>query len=113
MASIGETSLPSLLSSMSPILEQGTYVFATTRNLPLEKLSSHSFEMLFREREGWTLIAEAPVIEALGLDSMFSCRKVTLNVHSSLDAIGFIAAVTTRLAKAGMGINPVSGWVFR
>jgi hypothetical protein len=31
-------------------------------------------------------------------------------VHSSLDAVGFMAAVTTRLAKINIGVNPVSGF---
>ncbi len=35
---------------------------------------------------------------------------ITLNIHSSLDAVGFLAAITTRLAAAGMGVNPVSGY---
>ena len=42
---------------------------------------------------------------------MFPCKKITLNVHSSLDAVGFLAAVTTRLAKdVRTGVNPVSGF---
>ena len=35
---------------------------------------------------------------------------ITLNVHSSLDAIGVLAAITARLAAASMGVNPVSGY---
>ena len=35
---------------------------------------------------------------------------ITLNVHSSLEAVGFLAAITARLAAAGMGVNPVSGF---
>jgi hypothetical protein len=35
---------------------------------------------------------------------------ITLNVHSSLDAVGFLAAITTRLAAAGMGVNPISAF---
>ena len=35
---------------------------------------------------------------------------ITLNVHSSLDAVGFLAAVTARLTTADMGVNPVSGY---
>lgn len=66
--------------------------------------------MLFREGEGWTLIAPRSTVDALGLEAIFPCRKVTLGVHSSLDAVGFMAAVTTRLAEAGLGINPVSGF---
>jgi hypothetical protein len=49
-------------------------------------------------------------VEALELEAIFPCRKVTLGVHSSLDAVGFMAAVTTRLAKIDIGVNPVSGF---
>lgn len=109
----GTTSLPSLIATMDPILQPGSYVFATipssTTSIP-SQLGSHTFEMLFRESEGWTLIAESATVAALGLEAVFPCRKVTLGVQSSLDAVGFMAAVTTRLAEAGMGINPVSGF---
>lgn len=35
---------------------------------------------------------------------------ITLTVHSSLEAVGFIATIATRLAEHGMGVNPVSGF---
>ena len=35
---------------------------------------------------------------------------ITLTVHSALDAVGFLAAVTARLAAAGIGANPVSAF---
>ncbi|TIM21889.1 MAG: ACT domain-containing protein, partial [Mesorhizobium sp.] len=34
----------------------------------------------------------------------------TLNIHSSLEAVGFLAAITTRLAAAEIGVNPVSAF---
>jgi hypothetical protein len=40
----------------------------------------------------------------------FPSRMITLNVHSSLDAVGFIALIATKLAAAGMGVNPVAGF---
>lgn len=109
----GATNLTSLLATMSPLLQPGSYVFATVAPSDTtfqDRLKPHAFEMLFREREGWTLIAPPSTIEALGLEAIFPCRKVTLGVHSSLDAVGFMAAVTTKLAEAGLGINPVSGF---
>ena len=42
--------------------------------------------------------------------STFPCRMITLSVHSSLDAVGFLAAVTAKLATAGMGVKPASAF---
>ena len=66
--------------------------------------------MVFREREGDTLILLEEKAAAAGLSSAFPSRMITLNIHSSLDAVGFLAAITTRLAAAGMGVNPVSAY---
>ncbi len=33
-----------------------------------------------------------------------------MTVHSSLEAVGFLAALTTRLAAAGISVNPVSAF---
>lgn len=113
MAAPGGTSLSNLLASMEPLLQPGNFVFATvppSDTTFLSRIQTHAFEMLFRESEGWTLIASKTTAEALGLEAIFPCRKVTLGVHSSLDAVGFMAAITTRLAKISIGVNPVSGF---
>jgi hypothetical protein len=113
MVAPGGTSLSNLLASMEPLLQPGHFVFATVPPSDtnfLSRLQAHSFEMVFCESEGWTLIADRSTVEALGLEAIFPCRKVTLGVHSSLDAVGFMAAVTTRLAKIDIGVNPVSGF---
>ncbi|MER8631826.1 ACT domain-containing protein [Mesorhizobium opportunistum] len=105
----GETDLRTLLASMTPELLDGIYVFATLApGIPqpegLEPL------MIFREREGTTLIVTEAAARAAGLAASFRCRMITLNIHSSLEAVGFLAAIITRLATAGMGVNPVSAF---
>ena len=105
----GETNLQKLLASMSPELLPGVLVFAT---LPPGTPAPEGLDpvMLFREREGDTLILPEVEARAAGLAAVFPCRMITLNVHSALDAVGFIAAIATRLAAAGMGVNPVAGF---
>jgi len=105
----GETDLKTLLASMTPELLDDTYVFATLapgvpRPEGLEPV------MVFREREGTTLIVTEAAAKAAGLAASFRCRMITLNIHSSLEAVGFLAAITTRLAGASMGVNPVSAF---
>lgn len=104
----GETNLEKLLATMRPELQPGVYVFATV---------DHDFDtaglsprMIFQESEGKTLILMQETAEQSAIDFEFPCRMITLNVHSSLDAIGFLAAITAKLAALGMGVNPVSGF---
>lgn len=66
--------------------------------------------MLFREEEGWTVILPKHVAEEVGLETTFPCKKITLGIHSNLEAVGFLAAVTTKLTQVGVGCNPVSGF---
>ena len=105
----GETDLKKLLATMTPELLAGVHVFVT---LPPGMPVSGALEpvMLFREREGTTLIVLEDEARAAGLDAVFPCRMITLNIHSSLEAVGFLAAITARLAGAGMGVNPVSAF---
>lgn len=105
----GETDLKTLLASMTPELLAGTYVFVT---LPPGIPQPEGVEpvMIFREREGVTLIVTEDAASAAGLTASFRCRMITLNIHSSLEAVGFLAAITIRLAAAGMGVNPVSAF---
>jgi len=105
----GERDLEKLLGSMRPVLRPGTMVFAT---VPLAAGPPPGIEpvMVFREGEGWTLIVEEAAARKAGLAGIFRCRMITLDVHSSLEAVGFMAAITARLAEAGMGVNPVSGF---
>jgi hypothetical protein len=66
--------------------------------------------MLFKEFEGLTIITTKSSAEAHGLEYIFPCRMVTLNIHSSLEAVGFMAAITSKLTERGIGCNPVSGY---
>lgn len=104
----GITDLDQLIRSMEPVLQPNIYVFVTVPD-PLVGKGVEPV-MTFREAEGLTLILEQSAALAEGLGGVFPSRMITLNVHSSLEAVGFLAAITDRLARAGMGVNPVSAF---
>lgn len=105
----GESDLRRLLASMTPRLLPGAYLFATLKSgVPIP--AGLEPVMQFREREGLTLIVTEEGAKASGLAGTFRCRMITLDIHSSLEAVGFLAAITARLAAAGMGVNPVSAF---
>ena len=105
----GETDLATLLRSMQPLLRPEIYVFVTLP--PGEPAPANlSPVMTFREEEGLTLIIPRHEATAAGLAGAFPCRMITLNVHSSLQAVGFLATVAARLAAAGISTNAASAF---
>lgn len=105
---VGEANLDELIRSMSACLVDGLYVFVTVE--PGRVPKGISPRMVFEEAEGTTLIMLKSEAEGHGLPYEFPCRMITLNIHSSLEAVGFIARISSKLAKHGMGVNPVSGF---
>ncbi|AZO10596.1 MULTISPECIES: ACT domain-containing protein [unclassified Mesorhizobium] len=105
----GETNLQKLLASMAPQLLPDVHLFATLAPGAAVPDALNPV-MSFREPEGLTLIVTETEAKAAGLAGTFRCRMITLDVHSSLEAVGFLAAITARLAAAGMGVNPVSAF---
>jgi len=104
----GERDLGRLLSGLTPVLDAGTYVFtcvpAGTDTAQLSPL------MQFTEEEGVTLILTKETAKKEGLAYEFSCRRITLSVHSALDAAGLMAAVSAALAAKDIPVNPVAGY---
>ena len=104
----GETSLATLLRSMSPQLNAGEYVFCTLRDgqMPngLEIVGS------FREQEGLTVILERSCAEQAGFSFDYLAAWITLNVHSALAAVGLTAAFASALGQAGISCNVVAGY---
>jgi hypothetical protein len=105
----GETNLEKLLAEMSPALDGAQYVFCTVRTENADRLP-FAPRGSFRELEGVTIIVtRQQALDAnLAFDSTWGC--ITLTAHSSLTAVGFLAAVLARLAQAGISVNPAAGF---
>ena len=103
----GETDLQTLLSQLDPVLDDVPYAFTTSPDGPDLSLEPVA---IVHEAEGWTLVIPQTVAQRRGLATTFPCRRVTLTVHSSLAAVGMMAAVSRTLADAGISCNPVAGF---
>ena len=106
----GETDIAKLLSSMSPILMHGEYVFC---NFPDAQYGDRSELNPFAscvEHEGLTLIIPRARADAnqLSYDSVF--RGISLEIHSSLNAVGLTAAVSVKLTEHGISANVIAGY---
>ena len=105
----GERGLDALLRNVKPEMQPGTFVFCTIP--PGEPIPAAVNPLLtFREQEGTTLVIPREEAEAAGLRYAFASCLITLTVHSALDAVGFLAAITARLAAAGISVNAVSAF---
>ena len=99
----GETDLTVLLSGLDARVREGEFVFATTElDLPAEAR--------IVEREGTTLVLRRADAEAAGVGFEAVFAWITLEVHSSLEAVGLTAAGSSALADAGIPCNMLAGY---
>lgn len=106
----GETNLSTLLKSMAPSLLDGEYVFVCFTNAQYGDSANLDPIAMVQEAEGMTLIVprERADQHAFTYQAVFCC--VTLNVHSSLEAVGLTAVVSAALAKEGISANVMAGY---
>ena len=91
----GERDLARLLAALDPQLFPDRYSFTATVD---PTLRDGDFAIV-REKEGLTVIRPDPGGE---------WARISLGVHSSLDAVGLTAAFSARLAEAGISANVVA-----
>ncbi|MBB6482941.1 ACT domain-containing protein [Rhizobium lusitanum] len=106
----GVTDLKQLLSGMRPSLVEGEFVYCT---VPTSALSDHMHLEpvgFFREREGVTLILPLAAAREAGLATAPAMRMITLEIHSSLEAVGLTAAFATALGNEGISANVVAAY---
>jgi hypothetical protein len=92
----GERDLGRLLEALDPTLHPERYSFAATIDAALQP---GQFALL-REDEGLT---------AVHVDPSGAWARISLGVHSDLEAVGLTAELSRRLAEAGISANLLAG----
>jgi len=106
----GEKNLQKLISGMRPELDAQPYVFCTFEKASMADLAAHDPVGLFREAEGLTAILMPQAAEVLGQTGLPQFKRITLQIHSALEAVGLTAAFSTALGEAGISANVIAGY---
>ncbi len=104
----GETNLELMIKNMKPELHAGEYVFIAVDNIAQFDMSKAiSF---FKEKEACTIIVEKHIADEWKRSYQYIAAWITLNVHSSLEAVGLTAAFSKALCDAGISCNVVAAY---
>lgn len=101
----GETDLPTLLRTLRPTVRAGEYVYVT-RPVPEP---ADALAMVV-EDEGVTYVLTRADADARGWTYDFVAGWITLQVHSSLAAVGLTAAVAAALTDEGISANVLAAY---
>ncbi len=107
----GIMNINTLVKEMKPVLENTNYVFVTlVGNVLNESIIKLNPIATFREEEGITLVLSEEIAKKNNLDYQVLLQKITLQVHSSLEAVGLTAAISVALTKADISANVIAGY---
>ncbi|MHA7821109.1 MAG: ACT domain-containing protein [Erythrobacter sp.] len=96
------TDLKALLLGMDPALSDRAWVFHTITDMRF--IPETAFAVI-REEEGICVVLPAEA----GHEGAPRFAKITLRVHSDLEAVGLTSAVSGSLATSGIACNVVAG----
>lgn len=103
----GETDLATMLSTLT--IERRPEP-VTLVALPAPVPLSDGVAALITEREGTTAVVTVTEAERRGWPVDFVAAWLTIEVHSSLDAVGLTAALSAALADAEIPCNVLAGF---
>lgn len=102
--------LQDLIKQLSPTLDSTSYVYCTVANATYGELEKLKPIVSIAELEGLTLVIPLEQAKAEGLDYYRIFRRITLEGHSSLEALGLTSVVTSLLAERGITTNVIAGF---
>lgn len=102
--------LQDLITQLSPTLDSTTYVYCTVPQAKYGELAKLNPIVSIAELEGLTLVIPLEQAKTEGLDYYRIFRRITLEGHSSLEALGLTSVVTSLLAERGITTNVIAGF---
>lgn len=106
----GEENLDKLLRTLSPELVGGEFVFCSFQKDQYGDHSELEPIAVISEKEGLTLVIPQSKADKYHHQYKSVFRCITLNVHSSLTAVGLTAVFANKLAEHGISANVIAGY---
>ena len=102
----GETNLSKMLATLHVERRPGTYAYVQFQDRPTDL---DGVAALVEETEATTIVVPLEIARIRGWEVVFEAAWLTLEVHSSLEAIGLTAAVSAALGANGIPCNILAG----
>lgn len=106
----GIKELQTLLANLDPVLDERSFVFCTFPDFNSNDICCLNPIGMFQEKEGVTLIITKQQAIDSHIDYESVYKLISLNVHSSLDAVGLTAAFSAKLAEKNISANVVAAY---
>ena len=104
----GQTHLNS--NDLAPSLAPNNYVFCSLPGAQYGDFAQTQPLACIAEAEGLTLVLAQPQAEREGLAYTGLFRCISLGLHSSLEAVGLTAMISSKLAQHGISTNMIAGY---
>ncbi len=104
---VGETDLQRLLAGLAPELAARPRAI---RSQPAGEAAPADAIMLFREQEGVTVVVAVDDAAVNHAQDELLWAQIILRIHSSLEAVGMLAAIASALAARDIPCNAVSAY---
>lgn len=101
----GETDLGRMLANLDAQARPGDFVMVTFEEAP-----PLTVDALVQEREGVTVVVKREIADSQSWDYDVVLSWITLQVHSSLEAVGLTREVSRALAEEGIPANMLAGY---
>lgn len=101
------TDLEEMLRTLTVSVRPDRYTFLSVDAVPS---LGDGIAAVLTEAEGTTVVATVERAEAEGWPVDFQAAWLTLDVHSSLEAIGLTAAFSAALGEVGIACNVLAGF---
>lgn len=105
----GICDLQRLLREANPVLDPVVYHFLSLADSDEVPNPEHLLAS-FREDEGLSVVVETSVAKQMGYPDEPAFSRITLKVHSSLQAVGLTAAFSKALTESNISANVIAGY---